>query len=186
MADTATVMLDLDALVGGEVRVKLDGKEEVFYADFCSADETHYTRIQARRLKHFERGRAWLEAFEAHKAAVAAAEEAGKAPPAEPEMRPFDANDPDFYLAADYDRDVFAVLTRVWQASENAKPEGERMTITGDYVRGKCNLRQAEALLRRLWLSRQEARVSVPASVQAPAETPTKVPAPRRRGKGGS
>src|SRR5262249_33003168 len=155
--------LDLDALVGGEVRVKLGGRVRTFYAMFSGADEAHRERIVARLAANNQRQQLAQERLRTWIAAVQEAKKAGTPPPAEPDLGEYGVTHPDFYAKDQYERDVYNLLLSVWRKSEESKPEHEREQVTPDTVRELCNPIQGWALLERLFPVRYAPRVVVPA-----------------------
>lgn len=175
MAEQGLFDLDLDALVGGEVRVKHRGEVLTFYADFSSADQHQFLKIQDRLARSARLGVARRLAELEHSAAATTAEQAGLPEPVPLDLEQFGPSHPDFYGQLDFERDVFALLVRIWQASEASKPEAERVGVTEDSARATFHLDRAWQVLLRLWLSRNEPRVSAPAPEQ-PVEPAPLIP----------
>lgn len=160
---------DLDQITGGEVRIKLHGQVVRFYAVFSNRDVAHYERLQRREKAERLRYQQLVDAIETWRTAAARAEKEGKPPPQEPDLTALGSDHPDFYKPDEYERDVFNLLLSVWRKSEAAKPEHERVEVTEDSVRELTNA-QARVLLGRLWLRRNDLRVSAPADDQQPAQ----------------
>jgi hypothetical protein len=171
----AQQVFDLDQLIPPNEMFKVRGQEIAIAPVFSVADNARYTRMEERL--NYEAWYAYQGQLrrQAYNAVRIEAEKAGETPPEPPQPLDRDETFPP-YTNEDFDRDALDLLTRIWQASEAAKRDDERVAVTGVLVRETFTRSQAWAVVQRLWPRRYGQRTAAPA-VQ-PSATPVEPPKP--------